>query len=628
MESSNPSPQAKNSSRAREALLLAAALMIGLLLRLGTWPQVFFAGRVWIDGPDGYYHLRRAWLTLRNWPWTPQVDMLIGVPGDGPISWPPVFDLLLATLALPWKGEDPAILEPLGAALPPLLGLIEIGCLYWVVRRLFSARAAAWAAVFAAVLPGVSRYSLLGALDHDALVEIFTLVAIAGLVRDLQRPQGRRVGRSAVALVGGGVTLLVLTWAGSILHVGLLCAIVFLVEVVPASSDGRWKMPDAGPAFAAGWGFLVAAAATLPFVLRSVWTREMGATFIGLSWLHTAVLLVAACGALSLVIGKRWLEQRGGARGGDMSSAGGEARWALVLLFGAGLLLLAGSSSVLPAFRQGLSFLGRGEPFVRVIMESRPLLSLFGEVDGRAALVRLSLLPLLVPIALPWMIRRTAGDRRVVLLGTWALFTLALALIQSRYAHAAALPIAAIAGVGASNALALWSRRQRLWGAVAVCVLVLVPSIPAYVSTPGFEPFRFYGRVPRLLTTGMSEVCDYLRRVEPSTAWADPGRPSQSAVQAPWSFGHWLIWLGRQGTVTTPLGPLGQPAFADGIRYYFLQEADAREVLRRHRVRYIVATAEVPQLDAWAQLAGIDARDFFATDPTSGRSTLLAEKYL
>ena len=139
-------------------LRLTLAVVAGFVLRFGTWPQVFADGRVWIDGPDGYYHLRRAWLALENWPRVPQTDMLIGVPEGGPISWPPIFDLLLATVALPWRGDSVEALERIGALLPPVLGALEIVMLYALVRCLFGGRAAGWAALFAAVLPGISRY--------------------------------------------------------------------------------------------------------------------------------------------------------------------------------------------------------------------------------------------------------------------------------------------------------------------------------------------------------------------------------------------------------------------------------------------------------------------------------------
>jgi len=578
---------------------------------LGTWSTVFAGGRVWIDGPDGYYHLRRAWLTLRNWPWTPQTDMLIGVPEGGPISWPPFFDWILATLALPWGGQSLGALETWGAWLPPVLGLLEIGLLYWVVGRAFGPRAAGFSAFFAAVLPGVSRYSLLGALDHDPLVESIGLLAVGGLMCAHCRG---RVARTDVVAVAAGTTLLVLTWAGSILHLGLLYVLTVVAERVPRDSeDSRGAV-----SMALGWGSLIAAQVTLPFVLSSVWTETMGATFIGLSWLHTAALL----GGALLGLGLSWWRQRAGGSPGATWTAMG-AGIAL-----AGLLWL--TPIVWPAFRDGFVFFGRGESFLQAVAESRPLLSLFGNLDLRPMIVRLSLLALLLPVLLPWMLARTRGDRRVWFLGTWLGYTLLLALVQSRYAHAAAFPVAALMGVLASNTLGLVHVARARTLALTTVFVVLLSSLPAYVSIPGFAPYHFYGRIPLLARTGMGEVCDFFRdREPPSEAWADPTEVSSSSVLAPWSAGHWLMWSGHQGTVMTPLGPQAQPAFADGIRFYLSRDPqEAMDLLEKHRVRHVVTRAEISPLGSYLSLAGVERSEFFGEDPKTATSALRADVYL
>jgi dolichyl-diphosphooligosaccharide--protein glycosyltransferase len=580
------------------------ALVTGFVLRLGTWPQVFLGGRIWLDGPDAYYHLRRAWLTLQNWPVPPQTDMMIGPPEGGPISWPPLFDLLLATLALPFSETAAQRLELVGALLPPVLGLAEILVLAWVVRRLAGPLAAGWAALAAAVLPGVARYSLLGALDHDPLVESVVLLAVGGLAGALPRT---RVDPRDVLWVALGITLLVLTWAGSVLHLALLGALVLIVEL-PALRAGRESVVGA----TLGFGSAVAAVTTLPFVLGSVWSERLGASFIGLSWLHMAVLLGAAASGLALATLARFSALRA----------------ALLAAAVLGALLLA--PIALPAVGAGLTFFGRGEPFLQGVMESRPLLSLFGTFDLRAPIVRLSLLPLLIPLLLPWTLRgRGEGDRSLVFLWSWLLCALGIALVQSRYAHAAALPVAALAGCLAAGSVGTMRRgSQRLVAALAVA-LVALPSLAAYVPLPGVEPFYLFGRVPKIVTTGMYEACDFLREeAGPSESWSDHRMPASSSVLAPWSAGHWLIWRGRQAAVMTPLGPQGQPAFVDGVGFYLESDPQAaRQLLARRRVRYVVALAEVPPLEAYVSLAGVDPDVFFATDEPPPWP-LDADKYL
>src|SRR6266849_5348502 len=127
--------------------VLIAVIVLGFALRLSVWPRVFSGGRTCLDGPDGYYHLRRAAMTMQHWPLVPQFDPAINYPKGGTISWPPLFDGLLATLALPLRSDH--ALE-----------------------------------VIAAILPAVVRYTLLGNLDHDPFFTLCLLVSLLGLARE------------------------------------------------------------------------------------------------------------------------------------------------------------------------------------------------------------------------------------------------------------------------------------------------------------------------------------------------------------------------------------------------------------------------------------------------------------
>jgi len=86
-------------SRQRYATSLIVVSLIAAALRLGTWSSVFTASGITLDGTDGYYHLRRAWLTMMDWPWVPQFDHLMNVPDGAPLVWAPLYDFLLATMA-------------------------------------------------------------------------------------------------------------------------------------------------------------------------------------------------------------------------------------------------------------------------------------------------------------------------------------------------------------------------------------------------------------------------------------------------------------------------------------------------------------------------------------------------
>ena len=268
-----------------------------------------------------------------------------------------------------------------------------------------------------------------------------------------------------------------------------------------------------------------------------------------------------------------------------------------------GLLALVALAVLFPrvggSLLAGIGYAGRQDPFVARAAESRPLLTLLGSFDVGPALVRLSALPLVVPFLLARA--RPRRDLATGLVGVWFLGALALALVQARYAHTAALALAVLGAIA-------WERTSARGLRIAFAVSLL-PCVAAFVPVPGLGGLRLYGRLDDLVTTGMAEVTPWLAAATPPpVTWNDPRGEPTNAVLAPWGWGHWIEWQGRRPTVTSPLGPYGNPStFRDGLRFWLLDdEAAARELLARHRVRWVVApTAPQPPWDL-AVLAGED----------------------
>lgn len=584
--------------------MLFLVLVVAAAARLGTWGDVFTDQGTLLGGTDGYYHLRRAYLVTQDWPTVIQFDHLMSVPEGARIQWPPLLDFLLGTVTKVFPGATASTLEVVGAWLPVLLGVLQVAVLAWLLWRLGGVSAAVWGSLIAAVLPGVVRYGLLGALDHDPLIELLmllVLVAIAGSLSSARRTPGARF--RDVALMALALAALVLTWAGVVIHIGLTVVVVLAVASCAQGEPQQLRRLGLTVALGAGGAAILA----LPFVLGSVWTLTVGATFEGLSWLQEGALL--GLGLLgSLVAWRGW-------------SAGGVGRWPLllVLLYGSGLLVLL-PRTVSPLI-EGFSFLARSEPFLEAVAESRPLLSLFGELDVRPLLVRLSALPLIYPILLPWHWRRSPRwPGRLV--ASWATYTLAIALIQARYSHAAALAAAAVFGVTAAAMVEELRSQRRLGRGVVLATVLLIPSLSAYLSLPGFAGHRFYGRPDPLVTSGYRQLCEYLAgTAPPSRSWLHPEQPAQESVLAPWAAGHWIHWLGRRATVANPFGPQGQPAYRDGVNFYFVDNDDeAAAILSRRRVRWVVVDSDLVRLESAARLAGQDPSRYIenAADGTRG----------
>lgn len=519
-------------------------LLAALALRLSVWPRVFSGGRVYLDGPDGYYHLRRAEMTLLHWPRVPQFDPALNYPAGGRISWTPMFDGLLATIALPWRSDH--ALEVAGAVLPPILGVLQLGVLYLLIDALRGRRAAMIAVIIVAILPAVVRYTLLGALDHDPFYILCLLLALLGLTR------------GSPLLVAVGLTCSILGWSGAIVEVAIVTAVAIAIRGAASR--------------ALAIGASVSAILILPFVMASPWH---GATFEGLSWLHVAAL--AGAGA----IGAAFARQR------RLLVIDAIACFALLPI------------SIRP-FITGAEYAAGDAPILAMVAEAQPLLRLFGRLDFWPVVIRFGLLPLLAIALLPLFLRRDRA-RDLLFVTPWLVITFTLALLHSRFSFDAGIALGAFGGIAL----------DRLTRPAMIATIAMLPIIPAYVPLPGLQAFNFYLRPNALRDYEMDGICSWLR-----------GQP-EGAVLAPWSFGHWIVWIAKKPVVISPMLSVGQSEFADGLRFFFLtDETTALQFLHAHGVRYLIVTPEIDSIVPRARVAGLNPAPF--RDPRVYAQTIAA----
>jgi hypothetical protein len=67
------------------------------------------------------------------------------------------------------------------------------------------------------------------------------------------------------------------------------------------------------------------------------------------------------------------------------------------------------------------------------------------------------------------------------------------------------------------------------------------------------------------------------------------------------------VWIAKKPVVIGPMLSVGQSEFADGLRWFFIEDpAEARRFLTTHGVRYVVVTPEISSVEARARVAGLD----------------------
>jgi asparagine N-glycosylation enzyme membrane subunit Stt3 len=321
-------------------------------------------------------------------------------------------------------------------------------------------------------------------------------------------------------------------------------------------------------------GATIAAVVVLPFVIASAWH---GATFEGLSWLHVAALVGA----------------------GLVGSVLSRSR-SLAVLNGVALLVLA-PICILP-FIAGARYAAGDAPILAMVAEAQPLLKLFGTFDVSPMLIRFGFLPFLAigVAAMRLRDRETPRPRDIVFIAPWVAITFTLALLHSRFSFDAGLALAAFAGIA--------------FDAVkpAVIAIALLPILPAYLPMPALEGFNFYMR-PNALR-------DY--RIDTISDWLRPRPPG--AVLAPWSFGHWIVWIAKKPVVIGPMLSVGQSEFSEGLRWFFIEDpAEAQRFLKSHGVRYVMVTPELSSVEARARVAGLNPERY--RDPRNYARTIGAQ---
>ncbi len=554
-------------------LVLLAVMGLGLSLRLVALPQAILPSGVLVQDPDSCYHLRRARLILQQYPGVPSVDRFLGYPEGGECPWPPLYDLLLATAALP-LGADGQALEWLAIVLPPVLGTAHVGVAFLLGRRLWGVQAGLMAALLVAVMPAAVAATAPGNVDHHgAMVLVESSAVLIALWC------ARRRGLVPVVLLALLLAMGMLTFLGLLLFLPLLAGWML------------WRGGRGALSAHAGTTFVLAALLVAAFT-----AGRRGLELVTLSWAHPLLLLWPG---LLLLAQARWRRKLG------VYLAALACGWAL---------------AAAPGIRGALLWALRNETFMEVVAESRSLLrGQDGSFSLAGAVAALSPGFLAVPVLGPWLaVRRREADSVVV--AAWALLYLALALRQGRFAISATTGIALVTTWGVDNVIR-WSRERRLgWFAMAgvAAVLLLPPLRIQWVLGRSVLRWAVTGRrtfsVDQLQRVQAAAALRWLREHSPPAS-TDPFGDTEPAygVLSGWGYGHLILYHAQRPAMATNFGTYVAPGVcrrATALLVGGATDASSR-ALDSLRVRYIVVTSRlVGSLSDHARLAGTELPQF------------------
>jgi asparagine N-glycosylation enzyme membrane subunit Stt3 len=587
---------------------LAAALAIGVGLRLSTRAQVNAGGRARALTVDDNYHLRRARFSAAHYPRTILFDRLMNFPAGGVGIWPPLFDVALATPArlLHGASASPDAVER-GAMWVPLVFAAGSILLAGLIGRLVAGEAAgAVLALFVAICPGHILWTEYGHTDQHVAESFFGLLVLWLFLRTRDRvpssqpltPALSRGERGKEILTGVALAMAVLAWQGAIYWGAVIALSLFLEAVVTRESVFR-------PAL-----LILGGSALLTAPATALWLSGASPPFTYVSFGYFQPLFLAALAGGTVLLDTLLRAARG-----QMTRR--DAGWRAAVVLGTALAVLPFAGGLWLGLARGVGYVAGQtneaagttgyvsypKNWLAGIFEARPLFA-----DGISEPVRqLSAAFFLSPlILLLWARRALKGTRPGfdIALTVWGAVTLFLALSQRLNVYYAA-PLAGLCLIEAAGILAglsgLAARTRTAFAVLAALVLALPMALGirdelSAVRVPGSDLLDTLEWM-RLRLPHAIDAYD-ARLLSPE---APPELARAASVLAPWGLGHLILYDADLPVVANNFGY----GFLDSIRFFLAEsEEEALAIARQRRARWVLATDLVPRMNDYAEYLG------------------------
>jgi len=396
-------------------------------------------------GFDAFYHMRRILYTTSNFPEYIRFDSYLNYPLGFEIGWPPLYDLLGASLALFLGAGNPDThtVEFAGALLPVLLGTLTVIPVYVAASALFNRKVGVFSAAIFAVIPVHVYISQFGMVDHHVVEVLLSTAAFAFFILALKSsrdaglsfaalknlPSDRKMVLPVVYSVCSGAcfALLVYTWIGAPMLIGFIALYFFLQSVLDLKAGRKSDYLVICSASNLLTVLLLSAPLCIGVARPGL---ELSAMF--LSWFQVCYVLALLAGVLLLGAFSSYIASRN------------LAWWyyptLTLLAFGTGLFILKGLSAESYGFVvEGLKYFSGKGGILSSISEAGPLFFTTGgkftlaTVIGNFGLGFLAALAAVFLLGLEWRGEKFLPERVFFLL--WTGFAAYLAISQRRFSY-------------------------------------------------------------------------------------------------------------------------------------------------------------------------------------------------
>ncbi len=552
----------KKTSRGRKAIFCLALFLLAFGLRFSAGEPFFFAsidqGSRNFEVLDSCYHMRRAWMTVDDYPNVPFLDSYHYFPDNPTVPWPIGYTLFLATVAKPIDlvCDSPLAVETVVGILPCLIdGLTALLFLLFFCR--FVPFQTAWlgALIYAGSFLNIA-YSEAGYIDHHYFISFLVACSACLFAYFDARPSVKR------GLLAGSVLSVSLFFNVSLIQYVLLflgalwCALLF-------ARDGRERIKPAAALFAAALSVALLVSFTTPA------GRSFQIRYDEISLFHPLLITFAILGgALGLI----WLKP------GLLS---GRRRLALTAILAAGTILL-----VAVTYRdviEGARFLLVGNRLNKIQSEEASIL-------GYAPIWQqvFTWFVLFVPFGVYALCRKKRNPFFLAALGLFFLYGSFTGLSHLLYVQYFFPWYGLVIAVGAFFLLDLLERRLKVFRYALLIPFVLQAGWVVWTTQLGatdvqINQRRFDEQTIRALA--------WLREHTPPTSHhaAGNGEPEYS-VFAHRDFGHQIVRTAQRPVTTSPFST---PDFVDHMQDYVrlsfgTDEQTAAAMMDKYCSRYLI----------------------------------------
>ncbi|HWQ18356.1 MAG TPA: oligosaccharyl transferase, archaeosortase A system-associated [Methanotrichaceae archaeon] len=550
------------------------AFILGLMLRFYSGRNALVNGNMLFDGYDTFYHMRRIMYTVSHFPNTLWFDSYMDYPHGMELTWPPLFDQLIAGASLALGIHSQNGTEMVAAVMPVIFGSITILVVYYLTRELFDGKVALLSAFMTALAPYYLLKSMFSATDHHVLEGLFFSGMVLFLVLAYSRHEKRYVYAAASGLV---MAALAYTWAGAAIYLGVIFFYV-LVQMILDLHDGISSRDTVLPALTA---FGVALALMAPF----------GTTV----WLSPSLLITAGIIIATLLL-----------FGLSQILLARKVHWAVfpiaIAVLSYGLILMLHFLGQFWIFSEADALVSTGGEYllgggmIGKIAEAEPIYVRVSLVSNLGLNILYYMVGL---IALGAFIRRTERKQGALLLLIWSFFILVLTVGQVRFLYLFSISAGILISVLFFEGMQFLRSRMAQRGsdlpkaaAFLILAILILPSVGDVVAISGSTP---------VIADDWFESLKWLEENTPATSYYDdPIHNPEYSIFSWWDYGNWIVYESKRPVVANNF----QAGVIDSARFYLSQnENESTAILDRHSSKYVFTDFDL----VYGKLAAITA---------------------